>query len=71
MRVATTWHKRRDIFSLLINKSLLLKYSSRVYDASKRSVLLLGFKDLPVTDRIASILRSCDKKMLRYITCVT
>ena len=71
MRVSAAWHKWRDISSLLINKSLPLKNRARVYDACIRSVLLYGSEGWPVTERIASILTSCDRRMLRYMAGVS
>ena len=69
--VSAAWHKWRDIASLLINKSLPLKNRARVYDACIRSVLLYGAEGWPVTEKIASILTSCDRRMMRYMAGVT
>ena len=71
MRVSAAWHKWRDISSLLINKCLPLKNRARVYDACIRSVLLYGAEGWPMTERITSILTSCDRRMLRYMAGVT
>ena len=71
MRVSAAWHKWRDISSLLLNKSLPLKNRARVYDACIRSVLLYGAEGWPVTERVANILTSCDRRMLRYMAGVT
>ena len=67
MRVSAAWYKWRDIYSLMISKSVPLRNRSRVYDACIRSVLLYGSEGWPVTERIASVLTNCDRRMLRYI----
>ena len=71
MRVSAAWHKWRDISSFLVNKSLPLKNRARVYDACIRSVLLYGSEGWPMTDSNASILTSCDRRLLRYMAGVT
>ena len=71
MRVSAAWHKWRDISSLLTNKSLPLKNRARVYDACIRSVLLYGAEGWPMTERLANVLTSCDRRMLRYMAGVT
>ena len=65
--VSAAWYKWRDIYSLLIWKSVPLKERSRVYDACIRSVLLCGSERWPVKERIANILTSFDRRMLMYI----
>ena len=71
MRVSAAWYKWRDISSLLMNESLPLKNRARVYDACIRSVLLYGAEGWPMTERVANVLTSCDRRMLRYMAGVT
>ena len=71
MRVAAAWRKWREISSLLLNRAIPLKYRGRVYDACVRSVLLYGSEGWPMTDRVQSIMTSCDRRMMRYMAGVS
>lgn len=67
MRVAAAWSKWREMSSLLTNHSIPLKSRAGVYEACIRSVLLYGSETWAINERHSVILRSCDRKMLRYI----
>ena len=71
MRVAAAWRKWREIASLLINKAIPLTSRGRVYDACIRSVLLYGAEVWAMTDRVQTIVTSCDRRILRYMAGVS
>ena len=46
-------------------KAIPLEYRGRVYDACVRSMLFYGSEAWPMTDRVLSIMTSCDCRILR------
>ena len=66
-RVAAAWMKWREVASLLVNRSIPVRRRSGVYIACIRSVMLYGAETWALTDRLMSLLRSCDRRMLRYV----
>lgn len=66
-RVAAAWSKWRELSSLLVNRHLPLVRRARVYEACIRSVLLYGAETWALTARLEQIIRSCDRRMLRYL----
>ena len=71
MRGAAAKCRWREIASLLVNRAIPLKYRGRVYDACVRSVLLYVSENWPMTDRVQSIVNSCDRRLLRYMAGVS
>ena len=67
-RVAAAWMKWREIASLLLNRGIRLTTRGKVYEACIRSVMLYGAEAWALTDRMAGIIRTCDRKMLRFMT---
>ena len=66
-RVAAAWNKWREISSLLVNRHLPLVKRARVYETCIRPVLLYGAETWALTARLEQIIRSCDRRMLRYM----
>ena len=66
-RVAAAWTKWREMASLLINRSIPLKVRASVYESCVRSVMLYGAETWAMTGRMEDILKSCDRRMLRYM----
>ena len=66
-RVAAAWKSWREVASLLVNRGIHLKSRGKVYEACIRSVLLYGAETWALTDRLVNVLRSCDRRMLRYM----
>ena len=66
-RVAAAWTKWREMASLLINRSIPLKVRASVYESCVRSVMLYGAETWGMTGRMEDILKSCDRRMLRYM----
>ncbi len=67
VRVAATWGRWREISSLLVNLIIELRSRGRVYEACVRSALLYGAETRALTNRLIEVLRSCDRRMLRYM----
>ena len=67
-RVAAAWMKWKEIASMLVNRGIASVSRGGVYDACIRSVLLYGAETWALTDRIANVLRTCDRRMLKCIT---
>ena len=71
VRVASTWRKWREISSLLVNKHLPLVSRGRVYNACLRPVLLYGAETWGLTQKLENVIRSCDRRMLRFMAGVS
>jgi hypothetical protein len=66
-RVAAAWRSWREIASLLVNSTIDLRTRGKVYEACVRPVLMYGSETWALTDRLLGVLRSCDRRMLRYM----
>ena len=66
-RVAAAWKQWRDLSGLLMNRGIPLRTRGSVYEAYIRSVLLYGSETWALTGRLLGILRSCDRRMMRYM----
>ncbi len=66
-RVAAAWRRWREISNLLINHNIGLRSRGRVYEACVRSALLYGAETWAVVNRLMEVLRSCDRRMMRYM----
>jgi len=56
-----------QIGTLLRNKNIAQKCRSEAYEASVRSVMLYGSETWAISNRVESNLRSCDRRMMRYM----
>ncbi len=66
-RMAAAWRRWHEVASLSVNRSIGLKSRGNVYEACVRSALLYGAETWALTDRLMDLLRSCDRRMLRYM----
>ena len=66
-RITIAWGRWRRISRLLANRSIDLRIRGRVYEACVRSALLYGAETWALGNRLTDILRSCDRRMLRYM----
>ena len=66
-RVAAAWRQWREMASLLTNRGIPLKSRAGVYEACIRSVLLYGSETWALSGRLLGVLRTCDRRMLRYM----
>ena len=66
-RIAASWTKWRELASLLTNKGIPLKCRAHVYEMCVRSVLIYGAETWPLSLRLVELLRSTDRRMLRYM----
>ena len=66
-RTRAAWSKWREISGLLLNKGIPLKSRGAVYAACIRSVLMYGTETWSFTKRQEELIRSCDRRFLRYI----
>ncbi len=66
-KVASAWGRWREISSLLVNRNIEQRSRGRVYEACVRSALLYGAETWALTNRLMEVLRSCDRRMLRYV----
>ena len=66
-RVACAWSKWRELASILTNKSIPLKSRARVYEMCVRSVLIYGSEAWPLTQSLTELLRTTDRRMMRYM----
>ena len=68
MRVAVAWSKWRELAGLLRNSNIPLKYRATVYDSCIRSALLYPSETWPLTQTLETMIRSCDRRMIRMMT---
>ena len=66
-RTRAAWSKWKEISGLLLNKGIPLKSRASVYAACIRSVLLYGTETWSFTKRQEELIRSCDRRFLRYM----
>ena len=66
-RVSAAWNKWREMASLIKNKSIPLMIRGSVYESCVRSVMLYGAETWALTRKLEDILKSCDRRMLRYM----
>lgn len=66
-RVAAAWGRWRGISSLLVNLNIGLRSRRRVYEACVRAALLYGAETWALTNRLMEVLRSCNRRMLKYM----
>ena len=66
-RVAAAWGRWREISNLLVNRNIGLRSRRRVYEACVRSALLYGAETWALMNSLTEVLRSCDRRMLRYM----
>ncbi len=67
VRVAATWGTWQEISNLLVNHNIGLRSRGRLYEACVRSAILYGAETWAMTNRLMEVLRSCDRRMLRYM----
>ena len=70
-RVATACSKWQEIASLLENKRIPLKNYAHVYTAFINLVLVFGAESWPFTQRPKNDIRSCYRRMLRFMAGVS
>jgi len=56
-----------EMLSLITNRSIPLKVRGSVYESCVRSVMLCGAETWALTGKLEDILKSCDRRMLRYM----
>ena len=66
-RVVVAWTKWRENGGLLPIKSIQLKVRGSVYESCVRSGMLYGSETWVMTRRMEDILKSCGRRMLRYM----
>ena len=67
-RIAVAWKKWKELASLLVNQKIPLGKRCFIYKACIRPVLLYGSEAWVVTRDIERLLKSCENRMLRYMT---
>ena len=66
-RISASWLKWKEISSLLVNRGVPLRHRARVYEACIRPVLLYGSETWPLTVGLREMIRTTDRRMLRYM----
>ena len=66
-RISASWLKWKEISSLLVNRGVPLRHRARVYEACIRPVLLYGSETWPLTVGLQEMIRTTDRRMLRYM----
>jgi hypothetical protein len=64
--VSSAWRKWREIAGLLVKKTVSLRNRRKLYDACIRLVLLYDAASWGLTQRVESVMNSCDRRILRY-----
>lgn len=66
-RVASAWRKWKELSSLLCNRHIPLRCRANVYITCVRAIMLYGVESWNLTQRLLFLLRSSDRRMLRYM----
>mgnify|MGYP001796314723 FL=1 len=67
-RISCAWSKWRKLPSLLVNHSIPLEESAKVYCACVSPALLYAAETWALTERLKGLQASCDHRMLRYMS---
>ena len=67
-RISGAWSKWRELESLLVNHSIPLEESAKVYCACMRPALLYAAETWALMERLEGLLTSCDHRVLRNMS---
>ena len=67
-RISAAWAKWRELASLLCNRAIPVKSRAQVYSSCIRPVMCYGAETWALTNRMETLLRSTDRRMLRYLS---